>query len=280
MGTPVANTWCPACPNFLILSSAKKAILELVTEKHAKHNDFVGVTGIGCHGKIYDYINIGGFYGLHGRAIPAATGIVLGNPNLKVIAFAGDGDAYAEGISHFINSARMNPNYALFVHNNKVFALTTGQITPTSEKGYKGKSTPDGNPFPTINPLALALQAGASFVAREYALDIKNLTATMKAAIKHKGFAYVDIIQPCLTFHNFSDYVKDKMYRIKPSKNLESAIKTASTWDYSLNPKAKIPVGIFYKENRPTLGEMFDTKAWHKVKRTSNLKLWDTLRVK
>ena len=280
LGTPAANTWCPACPNFLILSSAKKAVLELVAEKHAKHSDFVCTTGIGCHGKIYDYINIGGFYGLHGRAIPAATGIALGNPNLKVIAFAGDGDAYAEGISHFINSARMNPNYALFVHNNKVFALTTGQITPTSEIGFKGKSTPEGNPLPTINPLTLALQAGATFVAREYAMDMKNLTKTMKAAIKHKGFAYVDIIQPCLTFHNFTEYLKGKMYRIKPSKTLESAIKTASTWDYSLNPKAKIPVGIFYKKRRPTLDEMFNMKTWHKVKRTPNMKLWDVLKIK
>jgi len=280
MHTKVPNTWCPACPNFMILSSAKKAIMELINEKYAKQSDFAAVTGIGCHGKLYDYINIGGFYGLHGRAIPAATGLVLGNPALKVIAFAGDGDAYAEGISHFINSARMNPNYALFVHNNKVFALTTGQITPTSEKGYLGKSTPKGNPLQPINPIALALEAGASFVAREYALDVKNLTATMKAAIKHKGFAYVDIIQPCLTFHNFTDYIQDRTYRIKTPKTLEAALKYARVWDYSLSKKAKIPVGIFYRENRPTLEESFDMKTWYKVKRTPNMRLWERLKVK
>jgi 2-oxoglutarate ferredoxin oxidoreductase subunit beta len=174
----------------------------------------------------------------------------------------------------------MNPDYALFVHNNKVFALTTGQITPTSEKGYKGKSTPKGSPLITLNPLTLALQAGATFVAREYATDMKNLTKTMKAAIKHKGFAYVDILQPCLTFHDFTDYIKDKMYRIKPSKTRKGAIKVADEWDYSLNPKAKIPVGIFYKEKRQTLGEGFDTRVWHKIKKTPNLKLWESLKVK
>ena len=99
METPVQNTWCPGCPDFLILSAAKKAVSELVESKQAKHTDFVATTGIGCHGKIYDFINVGGFYGLHGRAIPVANGIVLGNPNLKVMVFAGDGDAYAEGIS-------------------------------------------------------------------------------------------------------------------------------------------------------------------------------------
>ncbi|MBR9689824.1 MAG: 2-oxoacid:ferredoxin oxidoreductase subunit beta [Candidatus Altiarchaeota archaeon] len=281
METPVQNTWCPGCPDFLILSAAKKAVSELVESKQAKHTDFVATTGIGCHGKIYDFINVGGFYGLHGRAIPVANGIVLGNPNLKVMVFAGDGDAYAEGISHFVHSARMNPNYALFVHNNKIFALTTGQMTPTTEKGFKGKSTPKGAPFIPMNPISIALEFGASFVAREYAVDIKNLTKTMKAAIKHKGFAFIDILQPCLSFHDFTEYVGKRIYRFKGPLEYTKAMKKAKEWDYSMNPKAKIPMGIFYKERRQTLEEAVDSKTWHTAhpKRKINARLWDSFKV-
>lgn len=280
LNTPVPNTWCPACSNFMILSSAKKVVTSLVKEKWARQKDFVTVTGIGCHAKFYDYINTGGFYGLHGRAIPAANGIVLGNPKLKVMVFAGDGDAYAEGISHFLHAARMNPNYALFVHNNKVFALTTGQVTPTTEKGFPGKSTPKGNPLIPMNPVAVALEAGASFVAREYALDTKHLVSTMKQAIKHKGFAYVDIIQPCVTFHDTRNYMSKRTYRIKPMK-LEQALKKARQWDYSLSKKAKIPVGVFYKKRRPTLEEAFESKTWYKAhpKRKIDASLWSDFKV-
>jgi 2-oxoglutarate/2-oxoacid ferredoxin oxidoreductase subunit beta len=275
LNTPIPNTWCPGCSNFMILSSAKKAVADLVREKWAKQRDFVTVTGIGCHAKFYDYINTGGFYGLHGRAIPAANGIVLGNPELKVMVFAGDGDAYAEGISHFVHAARMNPNYALFVHNNQVFALTTGQFTPTTEKGFPGKSTPQGNPFVPMNPVAMALEAGAGFVAREYALDVKNLVSTMKKAIKHKGFAFVDIIQPCVTFHDVRGYMKGKTYRVKPMK-LDRALKEARKWDYSLSPRARIPMGVFYRKRRTTLEEAFGAEAWHKKhpKRPLNGGLW------
>ena len=280
LNTPVPNTWCPACSNFLILSSVKKTVFELVKEKYARQRDFVAVTGIGCHAKLYDFINTGGFYGLHGRAIPVANGITLGNPDLKVMVFAGDGDAYAEGISHFLHAARMNPNYALFVHDNKVFALTTGQVTPTTEKGFPGKSTPKGNPIPPMNPVAVALEAGASFVAREYALDTKNLVQTMKKAIKHKGFAFVDIIQPCITFHDMREYIGKRIYRIKPMK-FEQAIKKARQWDYSMSKKARIPVGVFYKERRPTLSEMFGAKTWYKAhpKRKLNTGVWTNFRV-
>ncbi len=281
LNTSEQNTWCPGCHNFVILSCAKKAVSELINEGHAKHEDFVTVTGIGCHAKLYDYINTSGFYGLHGRAIPTANGITLGNPKLKVMTFAGDGDVYAEGISHFINAARVNPNYALFVNNNKIFALTTGQVTPTSEKGFPGRSTPKGNPFTPMNPVSLALEAGASFVAREYSLDVKNLTETMKAAIKHKGFAYVDIIQPCITFHNFTEYVKDKMYRLNGPFEYKKAMEKAKEWDYSDSADAKIPVGIFYEEERPTLSDLFDNKNWSEAypERKINSALWERFKV-
>jgi 2-oxoglutarate ferredoxin oxidoreductase subunit beta len=237
---------------------------ELIEEKFAKQGEFVVVTGIGCHGKTYDYINASAMYGLHGRATPFANGLTLGNPKLKPIVFSGDGDSYAEGMSHFVNAARMNPNYALFIHDNKVFALTTGQITPTTEKGFPGKSTPRGSPFTPLNPIAFALEAGAGFVAREYALDAKNLQDTMKAAIKHRGFAFVDILQPCISFHDFTAYLKDKMYRINGPLKHEDALAKAREWNYSLDPNAKIPLGIFFSEKRPTLDESAECVNWAK----------------
>lgn len=262
LDTPVQKTWCPGCPNFSLLANARQAVVDMVGSGEAELTDFVTVSGIGCHAKIYDYMGTSGFYGLHGRAIPVANGITLGNPGLKVMAFAGDGDAYAEGVSHWLHACRMNPDYALFVHNNKVFALTTGQFTPTSEVGFPGKSTPHGNPVPPLNPVAVALDAGATFVAREYALDTKNLLSTMKEAIRHRGFAFVDVLQPCRAFHDFSDYVSDRMYRVEGPLEKEQALETAREWDYSASEDARIPVGILHQEQKPTLDEMFDCKDW------------------
>ncbi len=258
-------TWCPGCTNFGILAAVKKAVKELVDEGFAKLQDFVVVSGIGCHAKIYDYLNLNGFYSIHGRVPPTATGIKLANPRLKVLGFAGDGDAYAEGISHLIHAARHNPDFTLIVHNNQVFALTTGQMTPTTEKGYKGKSTPKGAPFPPINPIKLMLASGASFVAREYALDIKNLAETIKAAVKHRGFSFVEVLQPCITFHDTRDFIVKHSYRLKKPLSLKGAMKKAEEWDYSLNPKAKIPLGIFYIEKKPVMEDVLNTKFWAEV---------------
>ncbi len=279
LNTPVHNTWCPGCPNFTILAAAKQAVTELVNSKFARLEDFVSVAGIGCHAKIYDYIGISGFYGLHGRAVPVANGITLGNPNMHVLTFVGDGDLYAEGISHFIHAARMNANQAVFVHNNKVYALTTGQFTPTTEKGFKCRSAPEGNPIQPLNPIALALEAGATFVARESTLDMKSLVRTMKAAIKHRGFALVDILQPCLSFHNFTDYVSPRIYRLKAPLGFDDALKKAHEWDYSLDPKAKIPVGVFYRARRRTLDEAFGAREWKGVRRTVSVSGWSDFKV-
>ena len=141
ISTKNENTWCPGCPNFMILESAKGAIAKLI-DGGRRQEDFAMVTGIGCHAKIFDYLNISGIYGLHGRVIPTALGITLGNPNLTVIGFAGDGDTYAEGMAHFIHVARYNLDMTLIVHDNQSFSLTTGQATPTSQLGYKNKAKP------------------------------------------------------------------------------------------------------------------------------------------
>lgn len=253
--TNVEKTWCRGCTNFGILSAFKKALTNLVKNNRIKLRNVVIVTGIGCHAKIFDYLNLNAYYSLHGRVIPTLLGIKLGNPELIPIGFGGDGYTYSEGMCHFVHGCRHNSNIKIFVHNNQTFALTTGQATPTSEFGFKGSSTPLGNVENPINPIALALSSGATFVARGYSADIDHLANIMEEAIEHKGFSYVDILQPCITYHNTIHYFKDRLYKLdlKDLQNYENAMNEAMKWDYSLDKNVKIPIGIFYKVEKPTL---------------------------
>lgn len=265
-------TWCPGCPNFVILDSAKRALAELVTEKKIKAKNIAMASGIGCHAKIFDYIDINGFYGLHGRVLPLCLGMKAANPELTVLGFGGDGDTYAEGISHFVHNCRYNADMTMIVHNNKVFALTTGQATPTSEPGFVSKSTPLGVKEPPLNPIALALSAGATFVARGYTKDPQQLTKIIKKAVQHKGFAVVDVLQPCLTFHDFTSYLEDRTYELDkgyPASDLKKALNKALEWNYSAEEDAKVALGIFYQKEKPTLQEHWPQlkKPWYRVKR-------------
>jgi len=247
LDTKQTITWCPGCPNHEILKAVKIAINNLI-KKGEKQKNFAIVTGIGCHGKIFDYLNVSGFYGLHGRAIPIAIGIKLGNPKLHVLAFAGDGDTYSEGISHFIHAAKNNPNITLFVHDNQAFSLTTGQATPTSQKGFKTKAQPFGKLSTPLNPLTLALVAGATFVARVNARDIKHSAKIMEKAIKHNGFSFVEIIQDCIVFNKEINNRDKQMHKYPNKKRTRlEAMKLAEKYDYNLG-KGKIPLGIFYEE--------------------------------
>jgi 2-oxoglutarate ferredoxin oxidoreductase subunit beta len=213
--------------------------------------------GIGCHAKIFDYLDISGVYGLHGRTIPTAIGIKLGNPNLTVLAFAGDGDTYSEGIGHFISAGRHNSNITLFVHDNQSFSLTTGQPTPTSEKGFKSKVEPLGKKTNPVNPLLLALSSGVSFVARANARDIEHTSQIMEQAIAHKGFSFVEIIQDCIVFNIPISNRDKKMYKLSsPCKTRNEAIKLVQEYDYNVDD-GKIALGVIYKEEKPTLEEQF-----------------------
>lgn len=232
--TKAKITWCPGCPNAAILVAFRQALNELIQEGFLKPENLVAATGIGCHGKILDYLDVNSFTSLHGRLIPTMCGIKLANPELCVVGFSGDGDSYAEGLSHLIQAARRNSDVKIFIHNNQVFALTTGQATPTSPKDFKGASTPDGSTAEPLNPLRLMLAAGATFVARTYAPEITKTKEIMKAAILHQGFSFVDIIQPCLTFFDTRDYYQERIYW------LEKGEKEKSEGD-------KIPLGIFYE---------------------------------
>lgn len=243
LDTKVTNTWCPGCTNFAITATFRSTINDLIATKKYKKDDFVMTAGIGCHGKIADYVDINSYTSLHGRELASAEGIKIANPNLTVIAFAGDGDAYAEGIEHLIHAAKRNTNVSLFVHNNEVFGLTTGQATPTSPKGTKSKSTPFGSPEEPLNPLFVLLSAGATFVARSYALDIVGLKEIMKKAILHKGFAIVDIIQPCISFKDTRDFYKDKIYKLDSNWPTDDIIKAMKKVQEN---SEKVATGIFY----------------------------------
>ncbi len=257
LSTPTKPTWCPGCWNFQILAGVKNYLGNKIKSEEDKKN-YAMVTGIGCHAKIFDYINLNGINSLHGRALPTALGIKISNPKMKVIAFSGDGDAYAEGMEHLIHAARYNSDIKYLVHNNQVFALTVGQPTPVTEVGFKDKTTPKGVKMQPINPIKLMLAAGAGFVARVYA-DVKQIEEVLDEAFKHKGFAFIEVIQPCLIFHPDIDY-KKYTYLLKSkkhnTKSFEQAMKRAGEFDYNkITKKTKIPLGIFYKEKRDVFEE-------------------------
>lgn len=255
ISTKEENTWCPGCQNFFLLESVKQALSNLIASGKYKQENFSMTTGIGCHAKIYDYLNISGIYGLHGRVLPTCLGMKLGNPNLTVLGFAGDGDTYAEGMGHFIHSCRYNADMTLIVHDNQSFSLTTGQATPTSQQGFKTKAEPLGEMNRPLNPVKLALAAGATFIARANAKNIKQTTEILEKAIKHKGFSFVEVIQDCLIFNVTANETDQLMYDIPDNKDKAKAEKLAGEWDYNLQG-GKIPIGVIYQaEGIPILGE-------------------------
>lgn len=277
LNTPITPTWCPGCWNFKILAGVKNYISsELQNGK--KKEDFAIASGIGCHAKIFDYLNLNGINTLHGRVLPTCLGMKVGNPNLNVIGFSGDGDCYAEGMEHLIHAARFNSNFKYLVHNNQVFALTVAQPTPVTEQGYVDKTNPLGVKFPPINPIKLMLSAGAGFIARIFA-DVKQVEYVLKEAMKYKGFAFVEIIQPCIIFHQDKGY-KEKTYSLDDVKhdktNFSEAMKRAEEFDYNgIKDNTKIPLGIFYQKEKPTLEELYPQlaelkkqgKSWRDVRR-------------
>ena len=256
LGTYADNTWCPGCGNFSILTSIKKVLANL-KDGGLDLSRVAMVSGIGCHAKIVDYVDVNSFYSIHGRVPPAMTGIKLANPDLVVIGHSGDGDAYGEGVEHLVFSAKRNINMTYIVHNNRVYGLTTGQFTPTSPTGFKGRSTPLGSPEEPLNPIELMLSAGATFVARGFSGKIKHLQDLMLAAINHKGFAFVDVLQPCFTFYNTYNFYQERVYELTEeahdAADRAAAFGKAGEWTYGEGDR--IPIGIFYQIEKSTYDE-------------------------
>ncbi|ABN70533.1 pyruvate ferredoxin/flavodoxin oxidoreductase, beta subunit [Staphylothermus marinus F1] len=247
-------TWCPGCGNFGILQAFKKAVNELGIEPHR----VAIVTGIGCHGKLANYINVNSIHTIHGRVLPMMTAIKAVNKDLVVVGFAGDGDQYGIGVGHLPHVVRRNPDVTLIVHNNTVYGLTTGQASPTTERGQVTRTTPWGQWEEPINPIAMMVALRASFVARGFAGDVEHLKYIIKEAIKHKGFSFIDVLQPCVTFDKLHTYTwyRQRIYKLEETghdpTNWEEAMKKAYEWG------DRIPIGIIYKEEKPTMEELLE----------------------
>ncbi len=258
--TDTQNTWCPGCGNFAIQHTLKNILTEI--EQSGKSlDDVVLVTGIGCHAKIADYLNINTFYSIHGRTLPVATAIKLGNPHLTVICCSGDGDSYAEGLDHLIFAAKRNIDITLIVHNNRVYGLTTGQYTPTSPLGFKGKSTPSGTAEYPFNPVELMLASGATYVARGYTKNMELLKNLIKEGMAHRGFAFIDVLQICATFFPVADYYTPRVYELSDHdrSSFEAACIKAREWDYSRD--SLIALGTFFQRSLPCFDDTMAVKG-------------------
>ena len=243
------TAWCPGCGNYDIVNTLTTALddLQLAPSK------VLLVGGIGQAAKLNQYINANGFSGLHGRALPAAVAAKMVNQELTVIVDTGDGDSYGEGGNHFLHNIRRNVDITHFVHDNQIYGLTKGQTSPTSDP-CSDTRTGACNLCKPFNPLLIALAAGATFVGRSFSGNREHLAKIMKAAIRHKGYALVDILQPCVSFNkvNTFGYYKDRTYELEPdydASSLEGALLR------SMEYGPKIPIGIFYQAEKPTYSQ-------------------------
>jgi 2-oxoglutarate ferredoxin oxidoreductase subunit beta len=245
--------WCPGCGDFSVLSALQAALFELGLKPH----QVLVVSGIGCSSNLPGFINTYGMHTLHGRSLAVATGAKLGNHELKVICTGGDGDGYGIGGNHFVHTMRRNVDLTYIVMDNQIYGLTTGQISPTSVKGMKTKSTPHGSVENPINPIPMAIVGGATYVARAFSGKQKHMVEILKGAIQHKGFALVDVFSPCVTYNKDNTYqwfnprVKILEEEGHNPADFNKAIERGYQWGDA------IPIGLFWKRtDLPTLEEL------------------------
>jgi 2-oxoglutarate ferredoxin oxidoreductase subunit beta len=245
--------WCPGCGDFGVLTALKQALVELNLRPH----QVMTISGIGCSSNLPGYVSTYGMHTLHGRALAVATGAQLANHDLKIIVTGGDGDGYGIGGNHFVHSMRRNVDLTYIVMNNQIYGLTTGQISPTSTKGMKTKSTPTGSVENPIFPVSLAIAAGATYVARGYTGQVKHLVDLIKGGIQHKGFALIDAFSPCVTFNldNTHEFFKHRTKKLEDMghdpTDFTAAIQKSYEWG------DEIPIGLFWKrEDLPSLDQL------------------------
>ena len=246
----VSPDWCAGCGDFGVLSSFRKSTLE----KEIKSHEMLVVSGIGCSSNLPGYVNAYGVHSLHGRALPIATGAKLANHNLKVVITGGDGDGFGIGIGHFIHTMRRNLDLTYVVMDNEIYGLTTGQASPTTMKEHKTKTTPRGNVEQPINPLMLALVSGATFVARGFSGQPAHLSSLIEQGIAHKGFAFIDVFSPCVTYNKLNTYswFKERIYKLEdeaPDRDLTDLPDAMTT---AMEFGDRIPLGLVYKVEKPT----------------------------
>ncbi|MBN1263681.1 MAG: 2-oxoacid ferredoxin oxidoreductase [Candidatus Pacebacteria bacterium] len=249
--TKVTPNWCPGCGNFGLWQALKQTLVDL----RADPGETVLVAGIGCHGHMNNFTKISSFEGLHGRPIPIAVGIKLANHRLQVIVSTGDGDCLGEGGNHFVHACRRNHDLVVLIHNNSSYSLTTGQASPTSSLGYQSKSTPEGKKVEALDPALLALASGATFVSRGFSGDVPHLQEILKAAIKHRGLAVVEVLQPCVVFNKDQTF---DYYRQRIKKLARPYLKRGGAIRACLAKNGRIPIGIFYQQKKPSFESRLD----------------------
>ena len=236
--------WCPGCGDFGVLAAIQKALVELQIPNH----NVVAISGIGCSSNLPGFINTYGMHTLHGRALAVATGLKLANHDLTVLVTGGDGDGFGIGGNHFLHTMRRNVDLVYIVMDNQIYGLTTGQTSPTSRIGMKTKSMPFGNIEAPVNPISLALAAGATFVARGFSGDQKHLTDLIKQGIGHKGFSFLDVFSPCVTYNHDNTY---QWYRPRVKKLEDDPTYDATDWTAAMEKSLlwgeEIPIGRFFE---------------------------------
>jgi 2-oxoglutarate ferredoxin oxidoreductase subunit beta len=249
--SPVKPTWCPGCGDYGIWSALKQGLVQVGLAPH----EVLLVSGIGCGSKLPDYTHANGFMTLHGRPLPIATGAKLANHDLKVVTVHGDGDSMGLGMGHFIHTARRNLDIVDLIQNNQIYGLTKGQYSPTSDAGFVTSTSPDGALETAAIPTALALTAGATFVARGFAGEVKGLAALIAKALEHKGYALVEILQPCVTFNrkNTYDWYRERVYNL--AEEGHDPTDRVAAFSRALEWEDRIPTGVFYQVERPTYEE-------------------------
>jgi 2-oxoglutarate ferredoxin oxidoreductase subunit beta len=245
---PVDPDWCPGCGDFGVLRSVQMAAGKLGIQP----KDLMIVSGIGCSSNLPGFIHAYGVHSLHGRSVAVATGVHLANTDLKVVMTGGDGDGYGIGIGHFIHAMRRNLDVTYVVMDNQIYGLTTGQASPTTTRGHKTKSTPLGNAEIPLNPLALAITSGATYVARGFSGEQKQLADLIAGGMAHKGFALIDVYSPCVTYNKINTYpwFKERVYKVEDEgfdpSDMERSLKKSFEWG------DKIPLGVIYKVDQTT----------------------------
>ena len=242
--TKIEPVWCPGCGDFGVL----QAICNALSAKDVDPKNLVFASGIGCSGRLPPYVKSYGFHTVHGRVLPIATGIKVGNPNLTVVAVGGDGDAFAIGGGHIPHTARRNPDIKYIVMDNGTYGLTKGQSSPTSPLGMKAPASPYGTTEIPLNPIAMAIAYDASFVARAYSGKAKELAEIIMKAMDHRGFALINVISPCITFYNTYKELPPQLATIPEDHDRSNRVKA---FELALDT-TKINLGIFYQKERPT----------------------------
>ena len=245
-------TWCPGCGDYGVVAAVEMAVKKLGLPSH----EVVIVSGIGCSSNLPHFLSSYGFHSIHGRALPVAEGIRWANHGLTVIGTGGDGDGFGIGAGHFVHAMRRNVKLTYVTMDNQIYGLTTGQASPTSMMGQKTKSTPRGGIENPVDPIALALASGATYVARGFSGDVKHLADLVANGLRHRGFAFIDVMSPCVTYNkiNTFDFFRQRVYKLESSGHDPTNIVTA--WQRALEWGDKIPIGLFYKTDRPTYEEL------------------------